>query len=173
MLYNSVMDARRIGFVIALLLWIGILAVAAIGLQLDLLITVILGLIGLFIVARLFRDPYSAPAPFKRSKMPPSYEVVAQKLDQIEAEMKRVGLWQDKPLDPEQYDFRAAFAGDTMAFPQWLQFIFLRNVRAIIASKDKFPASSQVGAYAVREFDTYAEDTSRLQRLLSEFDALF
>ena len=109
---------------------------------------------------------------FKR-KSSPNYMQVAQKLDAIEAEMKRVGLWQETPLKPEQYDFRAAFAGDTMAFPQWLQFIFLPNVRSIIAGKGKFPATSQVGAYAVREFDTYAEDTSRLQTLLSEFDQLF
>ncbi len=87
--------------------------------------------------------------------------------------MKRVGLWQNTPLKPEQYDFRAAFGGDTMAFPQWLQFIFLPNVRSIIAGKGKFPNVSQVGAYAVREFDTYAEDTSGLQTLLSEFDQLF
>src|SRR5450432_3778133 len=105
--------------------------------------------------------------------MPPTYEQVATKLDAIEAEMKRVGLWQDTPLDPEQYDFRAAFAGDTMAFPQWLQFIFLPNVRSIIAGKGKFPTVSQVGVYAVREFDTYAQDTSGLQTLLSEFDQLF
>ena len=171
------MDARRIGFVIALLIWIGILAVAAIGLQLDLLMTVIIGAVGVFIVARLFRDTQSDTLvytpPKRSSSMPPSYEVVAQKLDAIEAEMKRISLWQDTPLDPEQYNFREAFGGDTMAFSQWLQFIFLLNVRAIITRKGQFPASSSVGAYAVREFDAYREDTQQLETLLIEFDQLF
>ncbi|MEO8612163.1 MAG: YqcC family protein [Chloroflexota bacterium] len=101
------------------------------------------------------------------------YQHVAAQIAAIEAEMKRVGLWQDTPLQPEQYDFRAAFAGDTMAFPQWLQFIFIPNVLHIIDAKGVFPSNSQVAGYAVREFDTYREDTSQLIPLLSDFDRLF
>ncbi len=166
------MNARRISFVIVLLMWIGVLAAATIGLQLDLIITLIVGLGGLLLIRQIFREPPSGPLP-NMPNIPPPYEVVAQKLNAIEAEMRRIGFWQDKPLDPEQYDFRAAFAGDTMAFTQWLQFIFIPNVRAIIAKQGTFPASSQVGAYAVREFDTYGEDAYRLTALLSEFDRLF
>ena len=97
----------------------------------------------------------------------PAYETVAAKLDAIEAEMRRIGMWQETLLDPEQYQFRGAFAGDTMTFTQWLQFIFLPNARG------QFPASSQVAVKAVREFDTDPADTDQLQSLLSEFDALF
>ncbi len=60
-----------------------------------------------------------------------------------------------------------------MAFSQWLQFVFIPNVRAIIAQRGTFPASSQVGAYAVREFDTYGDDVGPLTTLLAEFDRLF
>ncbi len=165
------MNPRRISYAIILLLWISVLAVATIGLCADLPIMVIVGLLGWLIVHRLFKIP-ARPAR-KRSKMPPDYGTVAQKLDAIEAEMKRIGYWQDAPLKPEQYDFRAAFAGDTMAFPQWLQFIFVPNVRAIIAQRGTFPASSQVGTYAVREFDTYGGDVGGLTDLLIEFDNLF
>ncbi len=165
------MNSRHISFAIILVLWIGILTAAAIGLHADLLIMAVIGLLGLLIIAGLFRNP--APKAGKMSRMPPTYEQVARKIDAIEAEMKRIGFWQETPLAPEQYDFRAAFAGDTMAFPQWLQFIFIPNVRAIIAQQGKFPASSQVGAYAVREFDTYGEDVGPLAILLSEFDRLF
>jgi uncharacterized protein YqcC (DUF446 family) len=104
--------------------------------------------------------------------MAASYEVVGAKLDAIETEMKRIGYWQEKPLDPDQYDFRAAFARDTMAFTQWLQFIFIPNVRRIIASQGQFPSSSAVATQAVREFDT-DNNATPLVSLLSEFDALF
>src|SRR5437764_8527578 len=77
---------------------------------------------------------------------------VAHYADQIEAEMRRVGMWQTEPLRPEQLDFTKAFAMDTMTFAQWLQFIFLVRVREAIATND-FPAGSSVGAHAVREFD--------------------
>ena len=101
----------------------------------------------------------------------PDQKMVLSKLEQIQAEMLRIGMWQEKPLEPEQYDFRAAFAGDTMTFSQWLQFIFIPNVRGAAAS-GKFPASSQVGTQAIREFDGVKE-ASGLIILLSEFDALF
>jgi uncharacterized protein YqcC (DUF446 family) len=101
----------------------------------------------------------------------PDKKTVVSKLEQIESEMHRIRLWQETPLEPEQYDFRAAFAGDTMTFAQWLQFIFVPNVKRAAAS-GTFPASSQVAAQAVREFDG-VDEASPLIRLLSEFDALF
>ena len=105
-------------------------------------------------------------------RLSPGYGVVAAKLDEIEEEMKRVGLWQEKPLAPEQYNFTSAFAMDTMSFDQWLQFIFVPRVRGIISASGGFPASSSVGAQAVREFDTHP-NAQRLITLLSEFDRLF
>jgi uncharacterized protein YqcC (DUF446 family) len=96
---------------------------------------------------------------------------VAQYADQIQAEMRRIGLWQNQPLHPEQMDFKQAFAMDTMAFSQWLQFIFLPRVREA-AESNNFPRSSSVGAQAVREFDGFTE-ADQLITLLSEFDALF
>jgi uncharacterized protein YqcC (DUF446 family) len=105
-------------------------------------------------------------------KSGPDYAAVAAHIDQIEQEMKRVGLWQEKPLAPEQYNFTQAFAMDTMSYDQWLQFIFVPRVKEIIRTEGSFPASSSVGAQAVREFDTYP-DSERLITLLSEFDGLF
>jgi uncharacterized protein YqcC (DUF446 family) len=101
----------------------------------------------------------------------PETRAVLAKLEQIETEMKRVGLWQEHPLQAEQYDFNAAFAGDTMSFSQWLQFIFIPSVKRAAAHED-FPSQSQVGIKAVREFDGM-EVASRLIQLLSEFDGLF
>jgi uncharacterized protein YqcC (DUF446 family) len=91
--------------------------------------------------------------------------------DRIEAEMKRIGYWQDQPPRPEQLSFTRPFALDTMAFSQWLQFIFLPSVRER-AAKDQLPKSSSVAAQAVREFDGVNEAAS-LVALLVEFDALF
>lgn len=95
----------------------------------------------------------------------------AQYADQIEAEMRRIALWQNQPLRPGQMDFKQAFGMDTMAFSQWLQFVFLPRVREAVASNN-FPDGSSVGAQAVREFDGFSE-ADQLVTLLSEFDALF
>ncbi len=104
--------------------------------------------------------------------MKPSYAVVQEKIQAIEAELKRIGFWQNEPLKPKQYNFERAFAMDTMAYSQWLQFIFLPRVKEIIATQGTFPSQSVVGTQAVREFDG-VDEASELLRLLAEFDALF
>ena len=103
----------------------------------------------------------------------PGYAAVGHKIAEIEAEMRRAGMWRDGPLRPEQYNFARAFAMDTMAFDQWLQFIFIPRVKEIIEARGAFPAGSMVAAQAVREFDTDPRYTPRLGQLLSEFDAMF
>ncbi len=111
------------------------------------------------------------PAPPPRKQ--PDYVVVRRQTDLIEAEMRRVGLWFDTPPTPDQFQFKRAFAGDTMSFDQWLQYVFLPNVRAIVDQRGQFPPSSSVGSYAVREFDTSPFDTAHLIDLLIDFDRLF
>jgi len=97
---------------------------------------------------------------------------IKTKIEQIENEMKRIKLWQEEPLPPEQYDFRQAFAMDTMAFSQWLQFIFIPRVQQLVESKGPFPSESNVGVQALREMDGFYE-ANELVRMLSEFDQLF
>ena len=101
----------------------------------------------------------------------PLQQNASRYIDQIEQEMRRIGLWRATPLQPEQMNFKQAFAMDTMTFAQWLQFVFVPRVREAIAA-NSFPSSSSVGAQAVREFDGDLE-ADRLVQLLSEFDALF
>ena len=101
---------------------------------------------------------------------PPPAKVL-EKVSQIEAEMRQIGMWRAEPLNPEQYEFHSAFAMDTMTFSQWLQFVFIPKVKEA-AKANQFPAKSQVSAQALREFDTLPA-ADRLITLLSEFDALF
>lgn len=94
------------------------------------------------------------------------------KIDAVESEMKRIGMWENAPLPTEAYEFRSAFAMDTMAFSQWLQWIFVPRVRSIIESNGDFPSGSSVATQAVREFDGY-DEAGDLVGFLSEFDGLF
>ncbi len=113
--------------------------------------------------------------------MPPEHkpdsDTVASKLAEIEAEMKRVGLWQSEPMAAEKYEFNQAFAMDTMTFTQWLQFVFIPRVKEIISAGGEFPRKSEVGAQAFREFVAYPSagevETEQLLELLNGFDAMF
>src|SRR5690349_20901466 len=101
----------------------------------------------------------------------PDRSLVKERIDEIEAEMKRLGMWRSEPLPPEAYGFQEAFAMDKMTFTSWLQFIFIPRVRQIIEADGQFPRRSQVGAQAVREFDGN-DDANALVAMLSDFDAL-
>jgi uncharacterized protein YqcC (DUF446 family) len=62
-----------------------------------------------------------------------------------------------------------AFGIKTMAFEQWLQFVFIPAVKEALAGERAAPAKSQVGRHAAKCFDGDA-DASHLTDLLCSFD---
>jgi uncharacterized protein YqcC (DUF446 family) len=82
---------------------------------------------------------------------------LAPAIDALETELRRLGCWQSTPIEPEKLQFRAAFGMDTMAFSQWLQFVFVPAARSMLAGERALPPSSMLAAHAVREFDGYDE----------------
>lgn len=104
--------------------------------------------------------------------MAPKHQDVAQKAEEIVAEMKRIGLWEKEPHPGEDYQFEHSQDADK-PFTHWLQYKFIPRVLRTIQTKGDFPAKSRVATEAVVEFSGYDEDTRRLLALLREFDALF
>lgn len=100
------------------------------------------------------------------------YEKAQAKIQEIQAEMKAIGLWRNDPLPPEAYNITQAFGADTMTFEQWIHFILVSRVNDVIKERGQFPNSSAVGVYATRAFDGM-DEASNLIRLLNEFDSLF
>lgn len=105
-----------------------------------------------------------------RSEDPAWRGALAAQLDAIETELRRIGYWQDTPIEPQKMQFNRAFGADTMAFSQWLQFVFVPNARAMLAPDRTPPERSMVAAYAVRELDG-CDEALELCSLLSTFDA--
>jgi uncharacterized protein YqcC (DUF446 family) len=101
--------------------------------------------------------------------------LVTTAIAQIEAEMRRLGLWDITPISAEQRRAAGAFGMASMSFTQWLRWVFVPRVNALLASGAALPEHSAVGAQAAREwgFSPIEVDTSRLESLLAEFDANF
>jgi len=102
----------------------------------------------------------------------PEYADVERAIDEVEAELKHLGRWQKTPLPDTAFENMGPFGMNTMTPEQWLQFVLIPSVRRIIQSKGRFPASSQVAIWAVRNFDG-DHDVQKLCSLLSDFDRLF
>jgi uncharacterized protein YqcC (DUF446 family) len=100
---------------------------------------------------------------------------VASALASIEAEMRRLGYWNVQRPTDEQITNGGAFGTNSMAFVQWLRWVFVPKVHELLDTGAPLPASSSVGAQAAREwgFSPDSVDTSTLEHLLSEFDRLF
>jgi uncharacterized protein YqcC (DUF446 family) len=100
---------------------------------------------------------------------------LSQKLDQIEAEMKGIGFWQENPPDlrPRYLSGELRTYMDAPSFELWLQTVFLANARQAVET-NTLPADSQVGMMAMRHYDyhTSVPKAHALMRLLFEFDDL-
>jgi len=103
--------------------------------------------------------------------MSQQHERVAAQITAIEAEMKRVALWQAEPLAPELLQSPGAFGVNTLTFQQWLQFVLIPNVNKIVAAKAPLPETSNTAIAAVRNFDGM-DEADRLIDLLGEFDRI-
>lgn len=89
-------------------------------------------------------------------------------LGKIEDELRRLGLL-DGPLETAQ-QVQSAFGGSEMPFEHWLVKVFLPRAHGA-TDTGQWPAGSQVGVAAIRNFD--GQDAyERLVTLLCEFDQL-
>jgi uncharacterized protein YqcC (DUF446 family) len=104
--------------------------------------------------------------------MAPEHQEVAQQIDKIVAEMKRIGLWENEAQPGEVYEFEHPHEVDK-PFAHWLQYKLIPRVLRTIQTKGDFPAKSRVATQASVEFSIYDEDTRSLLTLLRELDALF
>ena len=71
----------------------------------------------------------------------------SQLLNDIEQEMQRIGLWQVVPPKPDAFLSEHPFAIDTMHSYQWLQWIFLPRMRAIIDANGDIPRNFSLHPY--------------------------
>jgi uncharacterized protein YqcC (DUF446 family) len=77
---------------------------------------------------------------------------VARRLDGVVAAMEAAGIGPAAcpPLDGPPP--AAAFGGDRLTLEQWLNFVFVPNVRRVLAEELPMPAGSQVAVRAAREW---------------------
>lgn len=107
-------------------------------------IAIVAWLVGMFALAVLTvaSSPYQRGVyrmMMQRMNGQPDYVAVGQKIAEIEAEMRRAGIWQDEPLRPEQYNFSRAVAMDTMAFEQCCNSYLYRASNRLSKSAARFP----------------------------------
>ena len=97
---------------------------------------------------------------------------VADGLLHIEMELRRLRLWaSDSPSD-EALASAVPFAVDTLLFTEWLQFIFLPRMKALLENDAPLPTVSGMAPMAEEYFRGVRHDGGQLIRLLQTMDRL-
>ncbi|UZE94998.1 YqcC family protein [Alkalimarinus alittae] len=97
---------------------------------------------------------------------------IANLLREIEIELRQLGLWSDKPLEPQQLMSVEPFCIDTMTFPEWVQFVFIARLKFIIAQGAELPKTSDIAPMAEEFFKVNNVNAEPLISLIKAFDQL-
>ncbi|MDV5141330.1 hypothetical protein CYR40_08745 [Chimaeribacter arupi] len=72
---------------------------------------------------------------------------VQRRLLEIEQTMKAAGLWQAAPPDAAAFNSTEPFSVDTMRAEQWLQWVFLPRMQALLAQQAALPTRFALTPY--------------------------
>lgn len=102
--------------------------------------------------------------------MQPLHQHIADLLQAIEQEMRRLGLWDTIAPIAEALASTAPFCYDTLRFEQWLQWVFLARMRALLDAGAELPSVCDIQPLAEHSFAELPQDTSHLLELIGEID---
>ncbi|PCC13235.1 YqcC family protein [Pseudoalteromonas sp. JB197] len=76
------------------------------------------------------------------------YQQTQAYLVQLRALLKKHQLWQNEPIAVEALQSNVPFCHDTIAFEQWLQFVFIEKVEQLIIDKQPLPRNFAIAPMA-------------------------
>ncbi len=77
---------------------------------------------------------------------------IAEVLIDIEAELRRLGLWDKIPPSSKALASTEPFCVDTLSLPQWLQFIFLPTIYQMLEQGEPLPERCSITPMAEEYF---------------------
>lgn len=96
---------------------------------------------------------------------------IASLLIDIEAELRRLQQWQHEPPAAAALASTEPFCVDTLSFVQWLQFIFLPRMHALVAARQLPPGRCAIRPLAEEYFRGGRLDVDNLLRAIGALDA--
>lgn len=97
---------------------------------------------------------------------------IADLLLAIEAQMRRLALWGEQPPEPERLESLVPFCHDTLEFHQWLQWVFLPQMKRLLENGQTLPTECDIYPLAEYSFNQQPTDAAQLLTLILNFDRL-
>lgn len=95
---------------------------------------------------------------------------VAGQLLELEAELRRLDLWQAAPPSPGALASTEPFCVDTLTLPQWLQFVFIPRMAQLVETGKPLPRECGIAPVA-EEYFRERSGGGQLLALLRDIDA--
>lgn len=97
---------------------------------------------------------------------------LADALLELEMALRSVGLWSALPPDPELLASQAPFCVDTLAFEEWLQWLFIPRMADILEAGRPMPGRFQIAPMAEEAFGYLGRRGAPLVAVLIRIDRL-
>lgn len=104
--------------------------------------------------------------------MDPRFVAVADQLLLIERELRSLGWWTEVAPSADALASQAPFCVDTLAFEQWLQWLFLPRMKVILENDLELPRASGIRAMGEEVYRERLTEVSGLLDALGAFDRL-
>ena len=95
---------------------------------------------------------------------------VTELLDRIEAELQAHQLWRTAPPSTEALQSTEPFCVDTMSLSEWLQWILIPRMRALLDGNLPLPTNCSIHPIATESFKELDQDCSALLDAIAAFD---
>jgi uncharacterized protein YqcC (DUF446 family) len=97
---------------------------------------------------------------------------IADVLLEIESILRAYGLWDSHQPAVNELSSKEPFCLDSLRFEQWLQWIFLPQMKQILEHGKPLPRKSGIHVYAQEYFQKADPPTSHLLKHIKRFDDL-
>ena len=69
-------------------------------------------------------------------------EKIKRLLEQLENNLKISELWSTEEISEEKFSSKLPFCADTMSYPEWLQFVFIKKMQMLVEEDGDLPSAS-------------------------------
>jgi len=95
---------------------------------------------------------------------------LSELLDELEAELKALDFWSDMAPSPQALASEQPFSVDTLSLSEWLQWIYIQRLRALMEAGLPLPAGAHVKPYAEEALKQERQRTGQLLRIIDQID---
>ena len=97
---------------------------------------------------------------------------IAEVLIDIEAELRRLSLWQDEPPEASAMQSDQPFCIDTLSFAQWLQLVFIPTMYRLLDTDQALPDKCGIAPMAEEYFRGMELASGKLENVLTRVDQI-